>query len=224
MPKLAGHDVPGWVLRVVDTAKRYGADIDTVLGCGHYGCVFPFAKDERWVIKVTRDATERPMWKWIMGRQKSGEYAMDAFAFVKDVKSAGKIQWQGKQQPITVIKREIVEPSSDVIYSSSERSSLKNLNYASIAGERFHELKSRHMKEMALSQYIDAAGYAGDDFPLVAEAMQHLTGQGVVFRDIHAGNVGRSVVNWGSDVRPPGTWVIFDPGHTPILDPDEVWQ
>lgn len=224
-------------------ARKTGATSE-VLGCGHYGCVLK-SEDPRWVIKITRDPTEGPMVQRIMalraadgGTGRGPSLAYDGIVFYRDIYEAGGLKFRGKDWPVYVIVREAVEPFDRALLTSAfsrfgnrdsgyhipglpdlpayiVKRSLRGLaNTKEHAGDYFR-LKTPHRRESALEAYSDALSNIYDAFPEMAQTFYDLLDQDTVLRDVHAYNLGFTVVDWEKTYRPPRTVVIHDLGHTP---------
>lgn len=151
----------GWAPKIERSAGlkiRFGAD--DVLGCGHYGCVFP-TSDPAWVVKISRDPTEGPMQAMILKWQAAGAYLMsDAFALVRGVWQIGPdITWRRKKWPVFAILREEVKPwlsidDSNLKYGWSKHD-LNNTNVDWIEHKPTYAMVERALS--AMGQYRVAA-------------------------------------------------------------------
>lgn len=249
---------PGWLKQFVKThakvlARKTGAK-DNVLGCGHYGCVLE-SEDPRWVVKITRDPTEGPMVQRIMalraaaggtGRGPSSRY--DGIVFYRDIYQADKTSFRGKTWPVYVIVREAVRPFTAGMLQRAWRPSsqygavpgfpnlpgyivwrsLDGLSDAKNAAGDYFRWKNRYRRNVALDTYTSALGDVSDAFPEMADTLYTLLDKDIVLRDVHAYNLGFSVIDWkDDDIRQPGVVVIHDLGHTPTAakEPfDSLWN
>lgn len=69
----------------------------------------------------------------------------------------------------------------------------------------------------AVKNYIEWLEEIRNEFPLVVDDMLYLMDHDLVLMDVHAYNVGYSIVNWGKGFRKPGSVVIHDLGMTPTI-------
>lgn len=196
--------------------EALGGDTSTVHGCGCFGCVFPSKSDDRWVYKLTGDKREGPMWEWIHKNQKQGVAGMDAFVFVSHVESVDDVKFRK-----TLVKREEVD--------LSQRPSLTLDKYFSELQSYGRNYLHRHRSHTELAKE-DAEEYEKNarimakfpGFDVLSRGLVKVAEKGIYLGDLHAHNVGRSIVDWGKDIRPPGTWVVFDPGMTSVDGPCPV--
>jgi hypothetical protein len=81
--------------------------------------------------------------------------------------------------------------------------------------EKFH--KNGSNVQRAVNKYISWLTIIRDEFPLIVDDMLYLMGpeHNIVLADVHAYNVGYTLVDWGSKYRKPGAVVIYDLGMTP---------
>lgn len=94
------------------TGWRLGAQ----LGCGYWGCVF--GSEEPWVVKVTRDPTEGPMWAFIREMYDEHGPMMAGFLRVDDVLrlrpdvaiDVDLAIGAGEVQPVYAVRREEADP------------------------------------------------------------------------------------------------------------------
>lgn len=211
---LDGGYVPDWMAEHFPRLEALGADITRVYGCGCFGCVFPSLKDERWVFKLSDDRREGGAWEWIWKQQKQGLPGMDAFVFVSHVEHLG----EGR----TLVKREEVDLSvrpGDVT-DFMRKSPSPHFSSLQSHGRQYGHRSKRHpelARESAEEYEKNARALSKfKDFGVLSRGILMAAERGVYFGDLHSHNVGRTVVDWGTDIRKPGTWVIFDPGMTSI--------
>lgn len=91
--------------------ETIAAPIGRRLGCGLYGCVF--SSQTPWVVKITRDPTEGPVWAYMAELFGDPELAGDfpAFLRVQDVvRIRPDVLFNGKEQPVFGIVREEARP------------------------------------------------------------------------------------------------------------------
>lgn len=94
-----------------------GWDLGPRLGCGFWGCAF--ATSAPWVVKVTRDATEGPIWAFIRESYEARPDEMAGFPRVDDVMRlrpdvSVAIEALGEEasepSPVYAVRREAIDP------------------------------------------------------------------------------------------------------------------
>lgn len=86
-----------------------GAPIGELLGCGHWGCVF--ASVPPWVVKVSIDPTEGPIWATIKGLVDTESWGTQGFTEVKDIlRISPDLVVGGRKRRVWVIIREGIIP------------------------------------------------------------------------------------------------------------------
>lgn len=225
-PKMGSTTVPGWVVQYCrenyDRLTTLGFDLSKPpYGAGHFGVVFPYKPDPRFVAKVTRDPAEGPAVRKMIRLQAEGAYGVDGAAIFKSVEAGPPIRWRGKEWPTFLIVRENVQPVAvNDRWDSPERRLAAPLRKAQEAArdyQRRASLKHPSINAMdnAQQQYISMMGHVSRDAPYLGEFMMAAIDYfGAPLTDVHYGNIGKTITNWGDDVRPPGTIVAFDLGHT----------
>lgn len=109
-------------------ATTLGVPLGSRLGCGRYGCVFE--SESPWVVKITRDESEGPVWAYIQellgepledGEEgDTGAERYPSFLAVRDVvRVRPDVVFNREEQPVYAIVREEAEP----VFTSVERSS-----------------------------------------------------------------------------------------------------
>lgn len=78
--------------------------------------------------------------------------------------------------------------------------------------KKFNRVESARSKEAALLKYVEWLEIAGNELPLVSEAMLELFDNEIVLEDVHEANLGYARVNWGPKYRQPGRVIIHDVG------------
>jgi hypothetical protein len=63
--------------------EAIGMPLGDILGCGHFGCVF--RSEGPWVVKLSIDPTEGPIWATIGEKIEESRYGSDGFARVKSI-------------------------------------------------------------------------------------------------------------------------------------------
>jgi hypothetical protein len=115
-PSDFNEKLPKW-LRDLDKPaieRAVGMPLGAVLGCGHWGCVI--ASTPPWVIKLTRDPTEGPIWAKIVGwtreqDERTNGLGTEGVVRVKDiVRLRPDVQFRGKTFPLHAIVREEAIP------------------------------------------------------------------------------------------------------------------
>ena len=108
-------DIPTWLRAVLAAGGKariedvVGHPLGDLLGCAHFGCVFQ--SDGEWVVKITRDPTEGPMWSFIKGWVEETPWGGDGVAQVKKVvRITPDITMRGKTWPVYAIVREEMMP------------------------------------------------------------------------------------------------------------------
>lgn len=228
-PKMGSATVPGWVVQYCrdnfDRLTALGFDLrrhpglQYVYGAGHFGVVFPYAPDKRFVAKITRDPAEGPAVRKMIKLQAEGAYGVEGAAIFKSVEAGPPIRWKGKEWPTFLIVRENVEPlvgtkDMDVFRLAGP---LQKAQEAARDYQRRSKLKHPSLNAMdnAQQQYISQMHQVSRYAPYLGEFMMAAIDYfGAPLTDVHYGNVGKTITNWGDDVRPPGTIVAFDLGHT----------
>lgn len=224
MPKNAKHIFEETGLRVLDAKKP--------VGCGVFGCVY-LTNDPRWVVKVSYDATEGALIQKVLDyrKEKTGyaygpSRALPGVVFVKAVFRGRKLQHGRRIFTPYVIVRENVSPSTDSDVEDMEWYSDSRVEGGEMTpgldivmkwAERFHRYKKDPERTSEATQhYVQWLNRVRREFPLVIGDMTtFFTEHDLVLQDVHAFNVGRSIVDWGKDYRQPGQWVIHDLGVTP---------
>lgn len=223
--------LPPGVRRVIkEHSERIQEAVDgkilwnTILGCGHYGCVMPIEGQDR-VLKVTSDATEGPVVQAIMntGIDKS----LAGLIAWRQVWQIPEYQGRGARKNAYAIVRDEVEPfNPDNLNQFSFPAWFDILHDYNQAARRQRQLKRGHMVQTAADQAEAALQklYRFNETEFVAEAIEMLRGDGILLSDVHAANLGfgkkSPVVLWSDGKRRPAL-LIFDPGHS-LAPPTEV--
>jgi hypothetical protein len=89
------------------------APLGEMLGCGHWGCVFDSTPP--WVVKLSIDPTEGPIWEKIINLINEEQYGADGFTRVKNVfrLKPDYVTPGGKSHKVWAIVREGIEPVYD---------------------------------------------------------------------------------------------------------------
>lgn len=216
-PKMGSTTVPGWVVQYCrenyDRLTALGFDLSKPpYGAGHFGVVFPYKPDPRFVAKVTRDPAEGPAARKMIKLQAEGAYGVDGAAIFKSVEAGPPINFRGKTWPTFLIIRENVEPLK---YEDSLYRIFGALSDGQEAARKYASLKTERKRDMWYQEYVSAMHRVSSVAPYLGEFMMAAIDYfGAPLTDVHANNVGKTITNWGDDVRPPGTIVAFDLGHT----------
>lgn len=89
--------------------KAIGFPLGDMLGCGHWGCVF--RSTEPWVVKLSIDPTEGPIWSKIVGLVRDETWGDRGFVEVKSItRLLPDLKVGGRTRKVWVIVREAVEP------------------------------------------------------------------------------------------------------------------
>jgi hypothetical protein len=206
---------------------------DEPLGCGGYGCAYA-TNDKRWIVKISTDATEAALVKSVMD-VRAEEAGGDGTGPSKSL--PGVVFFEGvwmrpdrRGKTVFVLVRENVAPFDEVDVlkldwfgaKGSEHPNVQNkygttaLNLTVEYAADFYEAKNDQRKATkAIDNYIKWVEVIRHEMPLVADTMEEFISRGVVLRDVHDRNVGRTLVDWGRRFRPKGSVVIFDLGYTP---------
>jgi hypothetical protein len=184
-----------------------GSEQFTELGCGHYGCVLP-TSDPNVVLKVTTDDTE-------------AEFSELAYTLVApicvtyhrtihlDTKHQNRnvyLLWRDAAHNVGKLPA-ILGPDAERMIDVQHRAGQKAYTAASkwpqIVG-RMARIWEESCQAMATNKLVSELHTLGAGLVRVWQE-QH-----ILFGDLHTGNLG--VVN--------GHWVITDPGHIAIIDPN----
>ena len=83
--------------------------LGTMLGCGHWGCVFESTPP--WVVKLSIDPTEGPIWSKIAGLAEEEAYGGDGLVKLKSItRLTPDLVVGGRKRKVWAIVREGVEP------------------------------------------------------------------------------------------------------------------
>jgi len=201
-------------------------------GCGGYGCAYATDAD-KWVIKISSDATEAAMVKTVMDlrQNKSGRGAGPSTVLPGIVFFDGIwMRPDAKGEAMFIIVRENVKPftEQDIValdwFHGHRWAKTKHgqsaVNIAQAYAHDFYEAKDSEPKALAaINEYIRWLGVIERQMPLVGDAMKHfLLEEEIVLQDIHEYNVGHTLVDWGKKYRPAGSVIIFDLGDVPTVD------
>ena len=89
--------------------KAIGMPLGTMLGCGHWGCVFESTPP--WVVKLSIDPTEGPIWSKIKGLLDEERYGDGGFPEIKSLhRITPDIPYGGRKKKVWAIVREGIEP------------------------------------------------------------------------------------------------------------------
>jgi hypothetical protein len=114
--------VKAWVTSLVENKDAIGRSIKAplreMLGCGHWGCVF----DSRgpWVVKLTIDPNEAPIWEKIIRLIDEERYGQGGMVRVKGLyRLEPGVMYGGRMKRVYAIVREAVEPVFSDVRGSS---------------------------------------------------------------------------------------------------------
>jgi len=86
-----------------------GVPLGTMLGCGHWGCVFE--SEHPWVVKLSIDPTEGPIWLKIMGLMREEQYGEGGFPEIMGIRRImPDLVTGGRKRKVWAIVREGIEP------------------------------------------------------------------------------------------------------------------
>lgn len=89
--------------------QAIGFPLDKMLGCGHWGCVFQSTAP--WVVKLSIDPTEGPIWSKIAGLVEDETWGDKGFVEVKRItRILPDLKVGGRTRKVWAIVREAVEP------------------------------------------------------------------------------------------------------------------
>jgi hypothetical protein len=90
--------------------RAVGVPVGELLGCGHFGCVF--TSEPPWVVKLSVDPTEGPIWAEILNAiEENAGYGADGFCRVKDiVRLKPDVGMGKKKRALYAVVREAVMP------------------------------------------------------------------------------------------------------------------
>lgn len=102
-----------WVEALLGKRSRIegalGASLGDMLGCGHWGCVF--VSEGPWVVKLSIDPTEGPIWSKIAGLVEDEHYGGDGLVKLKSItRLTPDLVVGGRKRKVWAIVREGVEP------------------------------------------------------------------------------------------------------------------
>ena len=105
--------VKAWVTELLTkreaVERAIGMPLGNVLGCGHWGCVFDSTPP--WVVKLSIDPTEGPIWSKIAGLVRDEEWGTLGFTEIKSIhRITPDITYGGKRRKVWAIVREGVTP------------------------------------------------------------------------------------------------------------------
>lgn len=187
---------------------------DQILGCGHYGCVFPIEGSDK-VLKITTDATEGPVVQAIINTGLDKE--LDGLVKYYDVQQIPGYEGRGARSSAYAILRQGIVPLDLPGWENPRW--MDALQAYNVAARRELELKREHMVRMAREQAEQAITllYRWNETYFVAEAIERLRGEGIILADVHFRNLGvgpsSPVVRWQDGKQKPAL-LIFDPGHS----------
>jgi hypothetical protein len=89
--------------------RALGVPLETMLGCGHWGCVFESTAP--WVVKLSIDPTEGPIWSKVAGLVEEEQYGGDGLVRIHSItRLTPDLVYGGKKRKVWAIVREGVEP------------------------------------------------------------------------------------------------------------------
>jgi len=89
--------------------RAVGVPLGIMLGCGHWGCVFE--SEPPWVVKLSIDPTEGPIWSKIAGLMRDEVWGLQGFPEIKSLhRIVPDIVYGGRKRKVWAIVRENVVP------------------------------------------------------------------------------------------------------------------
>jgi hypothetical protein len=90
--------------------RAIGMPLGTMLGCGHWGCVFESTPP--WVVKLSIDPTEGPIWSKIAGLMRDEQWGLQGFPEIKSIHriTPDLVTPGGRKKKVWAIVRENVVP------------------------------------------------------------------------------------------------------------------
>jgi hypothetical protein len=151
-----------WIADLLEQREKLqrtlGMPVGESLGCGYYGCVF--RSSEPWVIKLTIDRSEGPIWEKIVNITEEEDYGAEGFARVKDiVRLLPDVQYGGKKHKLYAIVREDCPPVFEFPRGKAHRPSaytMQRLGLPEVAAE-WHGLRGEEpwwQSENELREYL----------------------------------------------------------------------
>lgn len=206
----------------------YGITLGDVLGHGHWGVVFATSDPTR-VVKVSVDPTEGPMWKMLMDKKLSDE--LDGLATCYAVhKLPVDYKWRSKQLDMWVILRENIAPRTSMKIELDEHERREErigekllIDFIDIS-RKFAKMKSQWKKQLYFDQAWELCTkmYSIQPTYYIAETIEQVYHSAkTLLADVHLGNIGYRIFE--SDWKSPSKcWVIYDPGHSKVLEKPEI--
>lgn len=110
---LANPRVKKWVKEMLEKreaiSRAIGMPLETMLGCGHWGCVVD--STDPWVVKLTIDPNEAPIWEKILRLIDEEDYGGDGVVRVKGLYQLQPgVKYGGRMKRVYAIVREEVNP------------------------------------------------------------------------------------------------------------------
>jgi hypothetical protein len=230
-----------WVGPNINTRRR--AKIASVLGvgrlrrklgCGHWGCVY--AVDAPWVVKITADPTEAPIWNQLDRLQAQHAEVFGGVARVRDVvRLLPDLPYGSAALRVHAIVREAAEPflcggqaspTTETALAPEEYQVIRyQLRRYRTAAALFHDeegsfrdIDESVRRRSATETMQNAAERLAEDVPAALQlglTLGALITSGIALRDVHLNNIGWRIWNIpGKRVLPEGL-IITDPGHSP---------
>jgi len=204
--------------------QRTKLKLGSLLGCGAYGAVFS-TNDESKVIKITSDHNELILASKVMDIRRAdtrkgvgpSDYLSGlVFLFgIYDLPST-YVQKFDKDTNIYAIVREAVTPVVNYSdYIPNYKNIYRILDKIHDAAADFHSSSGNVHSYEDTEKYMRMVYELEEYCPYLATTFMELVRYGIIMKDTHAGNVGVSILDWGSDYRAPGELVVFDLGFTP---------
>jgi hypothetical protein len=183
-------------------ADIFGVDVYAdPLGCGYYGCAYE--TEGPYVIKVTADSDEGPMWERLRLLQQQGAIEGGLPKIVRVVAlTLTDRPWSARIPRAYATLREDVAPLAN---------KFRARQFLGILGEYAAESASEPPDEQRLFELADAVSEYSPETRELGDLLYRLAELGIPPHDLHEGNLGqRSDAQFGE----PGQVLFIDPGTT----------
>lgn len=205
-------------------------DLEDVLGCGRWGCVYQVPGP--WVVKVTADPTEAPMWARLASMRRRAPHLLEGAARTASIVKLRPELHYGPDEAYEVfaIVREEAEPfleNNEISIATAARISKNdyaNINWALLgyrrAAEAFHAQTASRAQAIETMRDMTEVLELIPGADLLAITLRYLAVSAVAPQDVHLNNIGwRKHERLAGQPEAPLGLIITDPGHTPT-----VWQ
>jgi hypothetical protein len=167
--------------------KAIGMPLGKMLGCGHWGCVFESTPP--WVVKLSIDPTEGPIWSKIAGLLRDEQWGLQGFTEIKSIhRITPDIVYGGRKKKVWAIVREGIEP----VFTNS-RAGLLFSPY-SVKLLKLPENTSPHLRT------LEPYGFAANDVGQMLDGLAKYRQKAAEWHDV--GTPRGSRHGYGSQTRP----------------------